>query len=206
MNPIESFGVAVKAVLPFLVYLGLGYFAVAVHIADRAFMQIANAHMQTKTRESLHAAIDVLNAIISLPNSQLKAEAQFRIGEARERLNDGLPPGKADFSAAIMAYKRCAEMYPSSSYAGESYKRIVDYDISIKNYTAATEILERVFEDYPDAPWLDEMLLKWGVVLYRLGNRQGARQKFQRVIEEYPGGKSAKTAKTFLDRLGADDE
>ena len=175
-------------------------------IADRAFMQIANAHMLTKTRESLQAAIDVLNAIISLPNSQLKAEAQFRIGEARERLNDGLPAGRADFSAAIMAYKRCAEMYPSSSYAGESYKRIVDYDISIKNYTAATEILERVFEDYPDAPWLDEMLLKWGVVLYRLGNRQGARQKFQRVIEEYPGGKSAKTAKTFLDRLGADDE
>lgn len=175
-------------------------------IADRAFMQIATAHMQTKTKESLHAAIDVLNAIISLPNSQLKAEAQFRIGEARERLNDGLPPGKADFSAAIMAYKRCAEMYPSSSYAGESYKRIVDYDLSIKNYTAATEILERVFEDYPDAPWLDEMLLKWGVVMYRLGNRQGARQKFQRVIEEYPGGKSAKTAKSFLDRLGADDD
>ncbi len=175
-------------------------------IADRAFMQIANAHMQTKTKESLHAAIDVLNAIISLPNSQLKAEAQFRIGEARERLNDGVPAGKADFSAAIMAYKRCAEMYPSSSYAGESYKRIVDYDISIKNYTAATEILERVFEDYPDAPWLDEMLLKWGVVLYRLGNRQGARQKFQRVVEEYPGGKSAKTARTFLDRLGSDDE
>ena len=169
-------------------------------------MQIATAHMQTKTRESLHAAIDVLNAIISLPNSQLKDEAQFRIGEARERLNDGLPPGKADFSAAIMAYKRCAEMYPSSSYAGESYKRIVDYDISIKNYTAATEILERVFEDYPDAPWLDEMLLKWGVVMYRLGNRQGARQKFQRVIEEYPGGKPAKTAKGFLDRLGADDD
>ena len=106
----------------------------------------------------------------------------------------------------VVLNKRCAEMYPSSSYAGESYKRIVDYDLSIKNYTAATEILERVFEDYPDAPWLDEMLLKWGVVMYRLGDRQGARQKFQRVIEEYPGGKSAKTAKSFLDRLGADDD
>ena len=175
-------------------------------LADRAFMQIANAHMLTKTRESIQTAISVLNGIISLPNSQLKAEAQFRIGEALEMLNEGVPAGKADFSAAIMAYKRCAETYPSSSYAGESYKRIVDYDVSIKNYTAATEILERVFEDYPDAPWLDEMLLKWGVVLYRLGNVPGAKQKFQRIIEEYPGGKSAKTAKNFLTRLGSDDE
>ena len=175
-------------------------------IADRAFMQIAEAHMQSKTKESLRAAIDVLGAVASLTNSQLKAEALFRIGEARERLNDGVPPGRADFSSAIAAYRRCAEMYPSSPYAGESYKRIVDYDISIKNYTAATEILERVFEDYPDAPWLDEMLLKWGVVMYRLGDRQGARQKFRRVIEEYPGGRPAKTAKGFLDRLGEDDE
>jgi TolA-binding protein len=50
------------------------------------------------------------------------------------------------------------------------------------------------------------MLLKWGVVMYRLGDRQGARQKFRRVIEEYPGGRPAKTAKGFLDRLGEDDE
>ena len=47
MDPIESFGVAVKAVLPFLIYLGIGYFAVAVHIADRAFMNRMNKFIFT---------------------------------------------------------------------------------------------------------------------------------------------------------------
>ena len=42
MDPIHSFGGAVKAVLPFLIYLGIGYFAVAVHITDRAFMNRLN--------------------------------------------------------------------------------------------------------------------------------------------------------------------
>jgi len=175
-------------------------------LADRAFMQIANAHLQEKKPESLSTAISVLNGIIALPNSPLKPEAQFRIGQALEMQNQFGERAKADYSSAIMAYKRCAETYPTSSYAGESYKRIVDYDVSIKNYSAATEVLERVFEDYPDAPWLDEMLLKWGVVLYRLGKKPEARAKFQRIIEEYPGGKSAKTAQGFLKRLGASDE
>ena len=179
-------------------------------LADRAFMQIANAHLQSKSPGAIDSAISVLNAIISLPNSQLKAEAQFRIGEALEKRASAAGREKADYSSAIMAYRRCAETYPTSSFAGEAYKRIVDYDVSIKNYTAATEILERVFEDYPDAPWLDEMLLKWGVVLYRLGNAEGAKEKFRRILEEYPGGKSAKSAQDFLKRLdggsGGSDE
>lgn len=176
-------------------------------LADRAFMQIANARIKENTQASLSSAVKVLQAIIGLPNSPLKAEAQFRIGEVLENQARASVPRSArgqmqpDFSGAMREYRRCAETYPSSSYAGEAYKRIVDYDVSIKNYTAATEILERVFEDYPDAPWLDDMLLKWGVVMHRLGNSEGAKAKFQRIIEEYPGGKAAKTAVKFLKKL-----
>ena len=47
MDPVQSFLVAVKAVMPFLVYLGLGYFAVAVRIADRAFMNRMNKFIFT---------------------------------------------------------------------------------------------------------------------------------------------------------------
>jgi TolA-binding protein len=106
-----------------------------------------------------------------------------------------------DYSPAMLAYKRCADMYPSSPYAGESYKRVIDYYISMKDYTRASETLERVFEDYPDAPWLDEMLLKWGVVNHRMGKREEAISKFRRVVEEYPGGKSARQAANFLKKL-----
>lgn len=172
-------------------------------MADRAFMQIANAHIQENTQESLSRAITVLGSIIKLPSSSLKAEAQYRIGEVLEAsARKSVPGKKMDFSPAIMAFKRCAETYPSSSFAGESYKRIIDYNVSIRNYSSAIEILERVFQDYPDAPWLDEMLLKWGVVVHRMGDTEGAKEKFQRLVEEYPGGNAAKTATKFLKRLG----
>lgn len=175
-------------------------------LADRAFMQIANARRAENTEASLNSAIEVYNAIIALPNSTFKAEAQYRIGEViegriRAASERDMKSGKPDYSPAMLAYKRCADMYPSSSYAGESYKRVIDYYISMKDYTRASETLERVFEDYPDAPWLDEMLLKWGVVDHRMGKREGAISKFRRVVEEYPGGKSARQAANFLKKL-----
>ena len=103
-----------------------------------------------------------------------------------------------------LAFRRCAEAYPTSSFAGESYKRVVDYYISIRDYQRAKETLERVFEDFPDAPWLDDMLLKWGVVCHRLGDKTGAMEKFRRIVEEYPGGNSAKKAASFIQKLDRD--
>ena len=109
-----------------------------------------------------------------------------------------------DFSPAIMAFKRCAETYPSSSFAGESYKRIIDYNVSIRNYSSAIEILERVFQDYPDefcAEISEHRLLDVRIINERLYT-EGAKEKFQRLVEEYPGGNAAKTATKFLKRLG----
>jgi len=178
-------------------------------IADRAFMQIAMARRQEKTPGAVGSAIAVLNAIIGLPVSQLKAEAQYRIGEileesARKAAAEQSKSGrdaKPDFSSAMKAYQRCAETYPSSAFAGESYKRMVDYYVSIKTFPRALEVIERVFEDYPDAPWLDEMLLKWGVILHRQGDKEGATAKFRQILEEYPGGKASRQAGSFLKRI-----
>jgi TolA-binding protein len=173
-------------------------------LADRAFMQIGNARMQDKKDTyAISSAIQVYNAVLSLPSSPLKAEAQYRIGEAIEqqikmRLRSGEKP---DFAPAMVAFKRCAEAYPESSYAGDSFKRVVDYYIGTRDYARSVETLERVFQDYPDAPWLDEMLLKWGVVHHRMGNREEALGKFQRLVEEYPGGQAAQQAAAFLQRL-----
>ena len=172
-------------------------------LADRAFMQIANANRAQDTDEGRRSAVQVYNSILAMANSPLKAEAQFRIGEIMEvnaRLN-ARSGAKPDFSSAMIAFKRCADAYPNSSYAGESIKRVIDYFISIRDYNRAVETLDRVFQDYPDAPWLDEMLLKWGVVCHRLGNRAQAIEKFHRLLEEYPGGSSAKQAAKFLQKL-----
>ena len=178
-------------------------------LADRAFMQIGNARMLNakNNTENIRSAIQVYNAILNLPSSPLKAEAQFRIGEATEqsiRISAKNSNRKPDFSPAMVAFKRCAEAYPESSYAGDSFKKVIDYYISIRDYARCVETLERVFQDYPDAPWLDEMLLKWGVVCHRMGNRAGAVEKFRRLVEEYPGGQAAAQGQQFLRRLTAD--
>ena len=174
-------------------------------LADRAFMQIANANRAKDTEEGRNNAILVYNSILQMENSPLKPEAQFRIGEILEEIArikvEGKKGQKPDFSPAMVAFKRCADSYPNSSYAGESIKRVIDYYISIRDYGRAQETLERVFQDYPDAPWLDEMLLKWGVVCHRLGNREEALAKFRRLIEEYPSGASAKQAMNFIKKL-----
>ena len=180
-------------------------------LADRAFMQIAMARREDKAPGAEDAAIAIFNAILNLPVSQLKAEAQFRIGETletkarKDAAASNNRHAKPNFSAAIMAYQRCAEGYPSSSFAGEAYKRMVDYYVSIKSFAKAMEVIQRVLEDYPDAPWLDEMLLKQGVVLHRQGDREGAIAKFRQILEEYPGGKAAKQATNFLKRLEEDE-
>ena len=172
-------------------------------LADRAFMQIADANRLKDTDESRETAVQVYNSIIALPDSPLKAEAQFRIGEILEHTArvKAKRETRPDFSAAMVAFRRCADTYPNSSYAGESIKRVIDYYISIRDYNRAQETLERVFQDYPDAPWLDEMLLKWGVVCHRQGQRENAIEKFRRLLEEYPGGASAKRAADFLKKL-----
>ena len=175
-------------------------------LADRAFMQIGNARMESAKKDpsALRSAIQVYNAILKLPLSPLKAEAQYRIGEATEqaiRHNAHATGRKADFSPAMTAFKRCAEAYPESAFAGDSFKKVVDYYISIRDYTRCIETFERVFQDYPDAPWLDEMLLKWGVVAHRMGNTEEAISKFQRLVEEYPGGQAANQGQQFLRRL-----
>lgn len=180
-------------------------------LADRAFMQIAKANMESKDPKAVAQAISVLNAIIQLPTSQLKAEAQFRIAEVAERQAREAYNAKGkheigdkpDFSGAIVAYQRCAENYPNSAFAGESFKKMVDYFISIKSYARALETVERVAQDYADAPWLDEILLKWGVVAHRMGDVNTAKQKFHRIMEEYPSGNSATQAKNFLKKIEA---
>ena len=173
-------------------------------LADRAFMQIANANKEMNTPESRETAVKVYGSIVALKESPLKAEAQFRIGEVMEinaKSRAASTGGKADFSSAMAAFKRCADAYPNSSFAGEAIKRVIDYYISERDYARSQETLERVFQDYPDAPWLDEMLLKWGVVCHRLGDRAGAIEKFRRLVEEYPGGTAAKQATGFLQKI-----
>jgi len=166
-------------------------------LVDRALLKIGLARMQG---EKPGQAISIFNAVIRLPKSDLKAEAQYSIGRVHEILaneaakKSGRDP---DLSRAMVAYKKCSEAYPDSPFAGDALEKIANYYIVVKDYKRALELMERVFTDYPDASFLDRMLLKWVIAAYRLGNYRLAKQKADQLLSEFPNSKLAPKAKKF---------
>jgi TolA-binding protein len=164
---------------------------------DQALMGIGKIRMEN---QEYREAIGVFRQILSLPNSQAKAEAQFRIAEATEA--QGAEAQRPESSeAAIQQYKLCADRYPESEYAGRSLAKLVDYYVSTRDYARADSLLEQVFQDYPDAGFLDSMLLKWVLVAYRTGDYQKSFNKCSQLIFEYPASAHAKKAKQILPKI-----
>ena len=172
-------------------------------LVDRAFMNIAHARAATGELEDMREAIRVYRTVLELPQSTYQAEAQYRIGEVTEdMIRYNLRPGQEpNFAPAMLEYQRCAEMFPHSPFAGESFNKIINFHITQRDYLRSVELMDRVMQDYPDAPWMDEILVKWGVVAFRMGNRTVALQKFMQVLEEYPNGPAAAQARNFLQRI-----
>ena len=160
---------------------------------DRALLQIGQIKEEKKLPDE---AINVYRRILALPASQIKPEAQYRIAQATEKL-----PSPAAAEQAIVQYKLCAERYPESPFAGESLGKLVDYHIEKKDNTAANDLLEQIFQDYPDAQFLDAMLLKWVMVAYRTGDFQKAYDKCTQLLFEYPASAYAERARAILPKI-----
>jgi len=166
-------------------------------LVDQALLKIGLAKMEG---ERPWEAIQIFGAVIRLPKSDLKAEAQFHIARVIElqAVDQAKQSGRdPDLSRAMLTYKTCAETYPDSPFAGDSLEKIANYHILTKDYKRAIELMERVFEDYPDASFLDRMLLKWVIAAYRLGNFTLAKQKVDQLLAEYPNSTLAPKARKF---------
>ncbi len=179
--------------------------------ADQAMMGIADIRLRNK---DYALARKVYSQVLALRNSMAKPEAQFRIAqtieteaaEAAAKRNAlaaarGGGAGQVDpppSEAAIRAYKRCAERYPESRYAGQSLGKLVGYYLHAGDYARADDLLEQIFQDYPDGDFLDAMLLKWVDVARRTGNTQKAYDKCSQLIFEYPASPHAAKAKAML--------
>jgi TolA-binding protein len=160
---------------------------------DVALLQIGRIKEEKKLPQE---AIAVYRRVLALPVSQVKAEAQYRIAQATEKLDTANAAEQA-----IMEYKACAERYPDSPFAGEALGKLVDYHIEKKDNAAANDLLEQVFKDYPDAQFLDAMLLKWVLVAYRGGDPQKAYDKCTQLLFEYPESPYAERAKAILPKI-----
>jgi TolA-binding protein len=107
-------------------------------------------------------------------------------------------------SAAINAYRKTYEAYPESAFAAESLGRVVRHYVETESFAQAADLLESVFADYPDAAFLDEMLLLWANVAFRMGDNQLAMAKLQQLVFDYPTSKHVPEARKKLAGLGGE--
>jgi TolA-binding protein len=166
-------------------------------LVDKALLKIGQAKMAGKDYDG---AVQVFTGILHLPKSAMKAEAQYDIAQIEElravaaAANSERPPG---LSGAMMAYKKVADAYPDSPFAGEALDKIANYYIQVKDFDRAMELMQQVFQDYEDAPFLDKMLLKWVIAAYRAGKYVLAKEKLDELLNRYPNSAPAEKAREF---------
>ena len=170
-------------------------------LVDRALLKIGLAKMEAGSPQE---AIAIFHAVLALPKSDLKAEAQFNIAVAMEKqaVKEAEARGHEPVLAQVMvAYKKVADSFPDSAFAGDALDKVANYYISTKDYDRAVELMERVFQDYPDVKFLDAMLYKWVVVAYRKGDYATAKAKAEQLLSEYPNSKFAEKARKDLEAI-----
>lgn len=172
-------------------------------LADQALMTVGRT---LAAKGEYQKAVQVYGRVLDLQNPISAAEAQYRIGEtlqkqAEEAVDDGDDhksqwggAGSADakaeklrrMAAAIDAYRLAYENYPESSYAGDALARVIRHYVDSGGFAQAAALLENVFTDYPDAEFLDEMLMLWANVAYRMGDMETSKEKMQKLVYDYP--------------------
>ena len=173
--------------------------------ADEALMRIGIAKTETGDMDE---AISIFKKVLALPNSNARAEAQFLIAEtffnrAKKSEKEGGHPARIldQRTKAMQEYRTCADRFAQSEFAGKSLARLIDYHVETKDYSQADDLLGQVFQDYPDASFLDSMLLKWVIIAYKMGNFEKAYDKCMQLLFEYPESEFAEQAKTLQSRL-----
>ena len=191
-------------------------------LADQALMTLGRGLTDSGQYDQ---AVDVYGQVLKLENPISGAEAQFRIGEALQKKAEeeaeaadehnskwgkmGLSKETAlqnRMSPAINAYRRTYETYPESSFAAEALGRVVRHYVDTEDFAQAADLLESVFADFPDAAFLDEMLLLWANVGFRMGDNETAKEKLRQLIFDYPTSNHVSEARKRLAALEEETE
>lgn len=167
-------------------------------LVDQALMGMGKAKFSNKQYKDAQA---IFNRILRLGTSHAKGEAQFMIAQCIDQAAQESPNAQGVSEAAVAQYKLVAERHPESEFAGSALAKVIDYYVKSKDYSQADDLLEQVFKDYPDAPFLDQMLLKWTIVAFRMNQYEKAHEKCAQLIFEFPSSSFAAQAKTILPKI-----
>ena len=184
-------------------------------LADKALMALSSALAE---KGEYTEAVRSYGRVLALQNPISAAEAQFRIGEVLQKQVDRTFEEKHKsrwteagrvaaterhraMGGAIAAFRKVYQTYPESAYAANALSEVVRFYVDTEDFAEASNLLETVFADFPDAAFLDEMLLLWAQVGYRMGDNGIARQKLQQLIFDYPSSKHVAEAQKKLAAL-----
>jgi TolA-binding protein len=184
-------------------------------LADQALMALSRALAE---KGEYDEAVTSYRRVLALQNPISAAEAQFRIGEVlREQVDKQFEAKHKSrwtdagriaaterhraMGGAIAAYRKTYQAYPESAYAAKSLSEVVRFYVETEDFAQASDLLEQVFADFPDAAFLDEMLLLWAQVAFRMGDNNVAQQKLQQLVFDYPSSKHVAEAQKKLAAL-----
>ena len=165
-------------------------------LTDVALLNIAKANLAAGEGQDALRILDAIAGIQAAP--ELKAEAMFLKAEVEEAAAAKSNDPKSAIGPAIASFKRCAELYPDSPFAGRALEKVIDFHIDARDYERCTELIETCFVDFPDASFLDTMLLKWGITLARMQRYEEAGDKLRQLLREYPNSSSVGKAQKVL--------
>ncbi len=185
-------------------------------LADQALMTLSKGLAE---KGEYLRAIDGYQRVLRLENPISAAEAQFRMGEVYEAKakadnkeghgsqwsNAGLGQSALQraMGPAIAAYRKTYQTYPESAYASDALGRVVRHFVDTEDYAQAASLLDQIFADFPDAGFLDEMLMLWAKVAYRMQDEEMAKVKLRQLVFEYPSSKHVAEARKKLAALEA---
>jgi len=191
-------------------------------LADQALMTLGRS---LTDRGEFKQAVDVYGRVLQLENPISAAEAQFRIGETLQREAEQIAAAEEEhkskwtaqgltkatalqnrMSPAINAYTKTYQTYPESSFAAEALGRVVRHYVETESFAQAADLLASAFTDYPDAAFLDEMLLLWANVAFRMGDNETAKSKLQQLIFDYPSSQYVAEARKKLAGLSGGEK
>ncbi len=118
---------------------------------------------------------------------------------AREEAAQIVKQTLRDYSRAIEFYQRLLDL--NMGTPDQYYYEIADCYFRLENYPQARIELQTLLENYPHSHLVPDALYRMGGILLLEGRGEGARQAWQRLIEEYPDNQYRVLAEFDLAKL-----
>lgn len=167
---------------------------------DDALLKLADV---TRGQGDLQRAIGLYNRLVSMPDSQLRGEAQFGIAECYEQMAQSAsgPQAVQLYDRAFQEFKLVYERFPDSGRVGEAVSKMANYYYQQQDYSRAIDVFDSVLSQHPDAKFLDVILFNYGKCLYRMDRPKEARRRFDQLIGDFPESPLAANAKQISEAL-----